>query len=147
MAEAIFSKSPLAVVESDSFDSVPRRLTTVAEFCDYAAEQKTNPRGSVHLAVLYPDMGGQMTEARRDHAPESSGGISYGVSIEGWGLIRVYLDLRGGRPPGSRVSANTQKRAEKWASTYPELALPSTWNWSAVKSHERRLARALKSVA
>jgi hypothetical protein len=130
MAEAIFSKSPLAVVESDSFDSAPRRLTTVAEFCDYAAEQKTNPRGSVHLAVLYPDMGGQLTEARRDHAPESSGGISYGVSIEGWGLIRVYLDLRGGRPPGS-----------------PELALPSTWNWSAVKSHERRLARALKSVA
>jgi hypothetical protein len=90
MAEAIFSKSPVAVVESDSFDSAPRTFTTVAEFCDYAAAQKAAACGSVHLAVLYPDMGGRLAETRRNFAPENSSGFSYGVSVEGWGLIRVH---------------------------------------------------------
>jgi hypothetical protein len=147
MAEAIFSKSPLAVVESDSFDSMPRRFTSIVEFCEHASAQKAAACGSVHVAVLYPDMGGRLAETRRNFAPENSSGLSYGVSVEGWGLIRVHLDVKGGRPLGSWVSANSQKRAEKWAETYPEMDSPSTWNWGAVASHERRLARALKKVA
>jgi hypothetical protein len=147
ISEAIFSKSPLAVVESDSFDSEPRRFATIAEFCGYVETQKAAACGSVHIAVLYPDMGGRLAQSRRDFATDTNGGPRYGISIQGWGVVRIYLDLKGGRPLGSFVSANTQKRAERWAATYPELDSPSTWNWGAVTSHERRLARVLKQAA
>lgn len=145
MAEAIFLKSPTAVVETVAFDSEPRDFKTAVEFCDYATAQRAGARGSAHFAVLYPDMGGEMAQSRRDYSPNTSD-LRYTVSVEGWGLIHVYLDLRGGRQVGSRVSANSQKRAEKWAATYPELDSPSTWNWQAVASHERRLARVLAKV-
>jgi hypothetical protein len=92
-------------------------------------------------------MGGRLAQTRREYAPGNGSGLRYGISVEGWGLIRVHLDLRGGRPLGSRVSANSQKRAEKWAATYPELDSPTTWNWLAVTSHERRLSRALIKFA
>ena len=147
LADAIFSKSPLIVVETDSFDEEPKRLATAADFCKYAEAQKCATHGSVDIAVLYPDMGGQLTQTRRDFEPGNSSGLSYGISVGGWGLIRVHLDLRGGRPLGSWISANSQKRAEKWSATYPEFGPPTAWNWGAVASHERRLSRLLKKFA
>lgn len=146
MAEAIFSNWPLAVVESDSFDSEPRRFATAAEFCEYAEMQKAAAFGSVRVAVLYPDMGGRLTQSRRDFATDITGGPRFGISIEGWGVVRIHLDVKGGRPLASFVSANTQKRAERWAATYPELDSPSTWNWGAVTTHQRRFARILKQA-
>lgn len=147
MAEAIFSKAPVVVVETDSFDSEPRTFATVVEFCEYAVAQKTAACGSVHVAVLYPDMEGRLSQTRREFTSDNGIDLKYGVSVVGWGLIRVHLDLKGGRSLGSWVSANSQKRAEKFAATYPELDSPSVWNWLAVKSHERRLARVLKKIA
>jgi hypothetical protein len=147
MAEAIYSKTPVVVVETDSFDSEPRTFATVVEFCEYAVAQKAAACGSVHVAVLYPDMEGRLAQTRREYVPDNGIDVKYGVSVAGWGLIRVHLDLKGGRPLGSWVSAYSQKRAEKCAVTYPELDSPSIWNWIAVKSHERRLARVLKKFA
>ena len=147
MAEAIYSKAPSVVVETDSFDSDPRTFATAKEFFDYAVVQKAGGRGSVQVAVLYPDMGGRLVQTRREYDSSNESGFKFGVSVAGWGLIQVYLDLKGGRPLGSLVSANSQKRAEKWAAIYPELDSPSIWNWAAVKSHERRLARTLKEFA
>jgi hypothetical protein len=45
------------------------------------------------------------------------------------------------------VSANSQKRAEKWQPHYPQFGSPDAWEWAAVGRHERRLMRVLKKVA
>jgi hypothetical protein len=60
---------------------------------------------------------------------------------QGLGLISVQLAREGVR---SRIVANSQARAEKWAPTYPLWDGPGAWNWKAVASHPRRLQRVLK---
>jgi hypothetical protein len=60
-----------------------------------------------------------------------------------WGLISVQVaspDLG----IASNIGANSEARAIKWSSTYPEMEPPSVWNWSAVKKHQSRLKRVLK---
>ena len=66
---------------------------------------------------------------------------------EGWGVIRVYLRLSGGKGLDSNVGANSQKRAEKWQAHYPAFGPTDAWDWDAVGRHERRLIRVLKKVA
>jgi hypothetical protein len=146
LAEAIFAKPLVAVIETDSFDAEPRRFTSAAELFDYVAEQRTAPRSSVLIGILYADMGGQLYRSKHDYAPELASELRYHVTVKGWGLLRVYLDLRGGRALGSSIAVNSQKRAEKWMVTLPELDFPCNWNWPAVASHERRLARVLKKL-
>ena len=99
--------------------------------------------GAVHLAVLFPDTRGRLIARRIPIADNSK----YRHSSEGWGLIFVYLAV--GRPAGikSFVSANSEKRAQGWSVTYPELGLPDAWDWSAVRAHLVRLRSALRKVA
>ena len=148
VADAIFAKGGPTVVEAWSeFGSEPRHFVSAAEIRAYATEKRRGKSGSVHLALHYPDTAGQLVQKRVSLNPASCDGFTHRFTFEGWGLIWVYLHLVGSNTADSFVSANTQKRAEKWAATYPEQGSPSIWYWPAVSSHCRRLRNALKSAS
>jgi hypothetical protein len=146
MANAIFHQSPSTVIEAYSgFGQEARMFMSSQEMCIYAASRRNSPERSVHIAVHYPDMAGRVVSTRVALDPVKCGGHSHRHRADGWGLIQVYLQL-GSTLPQSFVSANSEKRANAWAATFPELDLPSAWNWPAVARHLRRLRRALKQV-
>ena len=148
MAAAIFDKPEPWVSEAYSqFDAEPVRFESADELADYLRATVSRPRGHAFVFLTYPDMGGRPV---RETIHLKNGGTLDGHKLrytwQGWGLISVQLtrDVQPGAI--SRVAANSQARAEKWSSTYPQWDLPSTWNWKAVTSHTRRLQRVLKRV-
>jgi hypothetical protein len=144
MANAIFDQSPSTVIEAYSgFGQEARMFSSAQELCIYAATRRNSREPSVHIAVHYPDMAGRAVITRLALDPAKCGGHSYRYTVDGWGLIRIYLQLDSTLPL-SFVSANTEKRANAWAANFPELDPPSQWSWPAVARHLRRLRRALK---
>ena len=148
MAEAIFAKPGAAVAQAYSeVEQDTLHFRSPAELCAYAARLEADGASDVLLVVHYPDMAGQFAPTRVALDPAKCAGLTYRYVYEGWGLIRVYLRLSGGKGLASNVGANSQKRAEKWQPHYPEFGSPDAWNWGAVGRHERRLIRVLKKVA
>jgi hypothetical protein len=146
MANAIFDQSPSTVIGAYSgFDQEARMLMSSQELCIYAATRRNSPERSVHIAVHYPDMAGRLVNTRLALDPAKCGGHSYRYRADGLGLIQVYLQL-GSTLPQSFVSANSEKRANAWATTFPELDPPAAWNWPAVARQLRRLRRVLKQA-
>ena len=148
MAEAIFAKPGAAVAQAYSeAERETLHFRSPAELCAYAARLEVEGASEVLLAVHYPDMAGHFAPRRIALDPAKCGGLSYRYVCEGWGVIRVYLRLSSGKGLASHVSANSQKRAEKWQAHYPAFGLTDAWDWAAVGRHERRLIRVLKKVA
>jgi hypothetical protein len=147
ISEAIFAKgSPTVVQAYSGYGQDPLRFESAGDLCTYASRQRDKPSGSAHVAVHFRDTAGHLARKLVSLDPSKCGGFTHRYTFEGWGLIWVYMHLNGASPIGSFVSANSQRRAEKWSSTYPELDPPGTWNWAAVSGHRRRLARVLKIV-
>ena len=148
MAEAIFAKPGAAVAQAYSeVEQDTLHFHSAAELCAYAARLEAEGASEVLLAVHYPDMGGHFAPRRIALDPAQCGGRTYRHVCEGWGVIRVYLRLSGGKGLASNVGVNSQKRAEKWQRHYPEFGPVEAWDWDAVERHERRLIRVLKKVA
>ena len=127
VADAIFAKGGPTVVEAWSeFGSEPRHFVSAAEICAYATEKRGGKPGSVHLAVHYPDTAGRLVQKRVSLNPGACDGSSHRFTFEGWGLIWVYLHLAGANAADSFVSANTQKRAEKWGRSIRNRTLHPT---------------------
>jgi hypothetical protein len=144
IATAVFDPPDAWVAEAYSdFDVPPRQFRSAIELTAYAKERLSKSRGSASFFVTYPDTGGravlQTIHIKAGNVP----GKALRYTWEGWGLISVVL-TRGDQPNDvSRITANSEKRAAKWASTYPTWDPVSTWNWKAVAKHSRRLQRVL----
>lgn len=100
---------------------------------------------SVNLLVHYPEALGFVATRVITLQPEKCGGASWREALEGWGLIQLQLQYRVADFVEFRVAVNTEKRAQAWAQTYPEMGAPSLWNWKLVEKHARRLIRVLRS--
>jgi hypothetical protein len=148
LAVAVFEKPAAWVVEAYSdFDAPPRQFTSPSELAQYAKERLSSTNASAFFFVIYPDMGGRAVRKTIHLKPGSVPGHKLRYTWEGWGLISIILE-RGDHPNrSSRIAANSEKRAAKWESTYPEWDSPRTWNWKAVASHVSRLKRVLSRVA
>ncbi len=148
VAAAVFDGPDAWVAEAYSdLDVLPREFATASAFVSYARQRLSRPRGSASFFVTYSDMGGRAVRQTIQLSPGSVPGHTLRYTWQGWGLISVQL-TRGDQPnDASRVSANSEKRALKWESTYPEWESPATWTWKAVESHARRLQRVLKRAA
>lgn len=147
IADAIFKERPSTVVESYSGPSQELcTFHTPLDLCTYANAKRSSRDGAVHIAVHYPDMAGRIARTRVALNPSKCDGHTYRYRADGWGLIRVYLQLHP-KTRESFVSANSETRANAWAATLPELDAPATWDWPAVARHLRRLRRALKLAA
>lgn len=145
IAESVYSKGNPCVAETyAALDTELQYFLSPQDVVELAASAREQPNGVVRQTVHYPDTRGRLEirEIAHDHAKFS--GATFRFSCEGWGLICVYLAV--GSPVGinSSISANSEKRALAWATTYPDMAPPSVWNWIAVASHLRRLRGSLR---
>lgn len=140
LAAAIFAKpSPWVSEAYSAFDAEPIQFHSADEVARYMREEVGKPKGLAYLRIVYPDMGGIPVRETIQLKPGSVPGHTLRYTWQGWGMITVQLGC-----PWSRICANSQARAEKWASTCPDWASPDTWNWKAVASHTRRLQHVLK---
>ena len=148
ISAAVFAKPDPFVVEAYSESHhTPRQFTAPEAMASYAKEQVTRPNGLAFFFVVYPDMGGSPIQKTIQLDPQNCSGQRLRYTWDGWGLISIQL--RRGDDPNCRshISVNSDKRANAWASTFPDWKAPDTWNWKAIASHTRRLQRVLKKVA
>lgn len=147
LALAIFAvENPLVVEAYSEYDYEPISFNCPLELSAYIKQKISNPKGLAHLFVVYPDMEGKAIKRRIELNPLKAPNYKFRYTWEGWGLISIQVaapDLG----IASNIGANSEARAIKWASTYPELEPPSVWNWAAVKKHQSRLKRVLKKIA
>lgn len=142
VAVALFEKPNPWVAEAYSaYDAEPLLFASSDEVAKYFRSVLAQPRGLAFLFVVYPDMNGRAVRETIRLDPKHVSGHKLRYTWQGLGLISVQLAREGTR---SRIAANSQARAEKWAPTYPQWDGPDTWNWKAVASHTRRLQRVLK---
>jgi hypothetical protein len=147
VATTMFAKGTPVVAQAYSdFDSELRYFETVKEIVDLAALKAEQLNGALHFALYYPEARGRLAVRTIALNPEECDGATYRYACEGWGLIFVYLAV--GSPVGikSFVSANSEKRALTWASSFTDMDPPNTWDWGAVARNFRRLRGALRKV-
>ena len=145
VAAAVFRAPDPWVAEAYSaYDKEPLFFSSKDELASYFRITLAEPQGHAFVFVVYPDMKGRAVRETIKLKPGSVPGYSTRYTWQGWGLISIQLYREGSIR--SRVSPNSQGRAEKWASTYPEWDGPSAWNWEVVGRHARRLQRVLKSA-
>jgi hypothetical protein len=148
IAEAVFAKPTPWVAEAYSeFDALPRLFDSAEDLSSYLRLMVDKPSGQAYVFVVYPDMGGLPQKKTIHLKPGSVPGHKLRYTWQGWGLISIQIGRHNQPNALSRVSANSEKRAMKWAPTYPALEPPSTWNWSSVANHTRRLQRVFRRVA
>jgi len=141
----VFAKPEPFVVEAYSTPGEePLFFRSPQALADYVQLQLATPRGSAFFFVVYPDMLGVPVQQTIRVKTPSPVNAQIRFTWSGWGLISVQL-YSGDRVGMSRITANSSKRAAAWASTYPELRPPETWDWKAVERHVRRLQRILKN--
>ena len=147
LCEAIFAVDNPTVVEAYSeFDCEPLSFDHAVDLEIYINDKLRNPKGLAHLFVVYPEMVGKASLRKINLNSKNVLGHKFRYTWEGWGLITVQiaspeLNLE------SNINANSEARAKKWESTYPEYESLSIWNWKAVTKHKNRLKRVLKKYA
>lgn len=146
LAEAVFAFEGAQVVEAYSeYDCEPISFDSSLELAAYINQKLSFSEGRAYIFVVCPDMGGQAARRKIELNPSIMPNHKFRYTWKGWGLISVqvassFLGIK------SNIRENTEARAIKWSSSYPEMESPSVWNWSAVKKHQSRLKRVLKSA-
>ncbi|EGR2205929.1 hypothetical protein DZF83_25635, partial [Vibrio parahaemolyticus] len=147
ICDAIFTVESTQVVETYSeYDQKPISFSNALELAKYISECLAKPNGLVDLSIVYPEMGSRPILKKIELDPKRVKEYKFRYTWGGWGLISVQISLSD-QKLCARVSANSESRATKWASTYPEFGPVSNWNWAAVKRHKDRLSRVLKKYA
>lgn len=147
LSEAIFAFDNPVVVEAYSeFDCEPVSFVHAVDIEKYICDKVRVPKGLAHLFVVYPDMVGKARLKKINLNTEKISEHQFRYTWEGWGLISIQIAA----PQiglESNINANSEARAKKWESVYPEFDPPSIWNWKAVTKHKNRLKRVLKKYA
>lgn len=147
IAAAVFAKPEPFVVEAYSeLGEEPLFFRSPQSLADYVKRRLSASNSHASLVVVYPDMLGIPVQEKILLKAESPYEGQVRFTWSGWGLISVQL-FSGKNVGMSRITANSSNQAAKWASTYPELSSPDTWDWKAVERHVRRLQRVIKSSA
>ena len=148
LAEFVFeSDAPVVFHAYSAYGQPLRHFRAASElFADIEAAL-ANGQKSLHFAIHYPSTKGHVAERRIALDPKKCAGHTWRFTVDGWGLIQFHGDLKRGPAIECRVAVNTEKRAEEWASTYPELRDPGLWDWKAVQLHAGRIIRRMKKIA
>lgn len=94
------------------------------------------------LKLYSPSAKGDFLVEKINLNPEKCQGHAIRYSCGGWGLIQLYL---GGifepekKIVHSHLGHNSEKRALKWASLYPEYGKPEEWDWKSLSSTSRKI--------
>lgn len=104
------------------------------------------PSHSLGLMLHSPQMGGQYRVRRFQLKTNSV--QTWRETIEGWGLIQ--LELRGvtGRVlMPCHTNHNTEARARKWESTYPNFPPLAEWDFAQVSHISRQINTYIRKIA
>lgn len=142
--DAIFSKGKVTVYETYSnYDSELRIFKNTTDILDYIAELQSASGKSGLLSLHYADTKGVVELKKIKLNPEKVQGATFRYTVNGWGLINLHIKAENNSFI-CYLGVNSEKRADKWKTFYPEMKEPSLWDWKVVSSHHRRLQRVLK---
>jgi hypothetical protein len=148
LAAFVFDSGEPVVFQAYSACGQPlRRFRTASELISSIESEITQGQRFLLYAIHFPDSLGHVAEQKITLNAKKCGGHTWRYAVEGWGLIQFQADVKHAPMVICRVAVNTQKRAEAWASTFPHLGGPGSWNWQAVEKHARRIIRRMKKVA
>ena len=147
LVESIFLGGEVTVYEAYSIpDKELRIFASTEEVMAYISEVESSKDNLAYLSIHYANTGGFVRKKKIDLNPEKCKGAKVRYSVEGWGLIQFQLWIKVSGLT-SDIGVNSEKRANAWEDTYPELKSPSLWNWKEIQKHNRKLNRVLKSSA
>lgn len=86
------------------------------------------------MAAYFPETLGYIHVQRVTPDPKRYPGRTFHERLGGWGIFFMNFSFR--QKQGNQwecfLSCNTQKRAEAWHISYPDLQSPSLWDWKVV---------------
>lgn len=146
--EAIFAAdSPIVSEAYSGFDANVVVFNSAEELSAYINQAREGGEKLFTFSVYYPDTQGSREVRKITLKPEACNGHKYRYGVGGWGVIQFQLEHQNDANYKCYFGVNTEKRANKWADTYPELKSPNLWNWRLVEKHMRRLLREVKKYA
>jgi hypothetical protein len=111
---------------------------------DYITKSRKSGESLLMFAIWYTNTNGHIDIKKIELNPKKCNGYKFRYSIGGWGIIQLQCDFKREPDINCRIAVNTEKRAQKWKDTYPNLGDPDLWDWNAVEKHARRLIRRMK---
>ena len=99
------------------------------------------------FALYYPESCGYIEIKKLQIDPKRCGGNTFRFSVRGWGLVFLQFNISKDLNVECRAAVNTQKRAEKWEESCPDLKSPNLWNWNVVERNARRIIRTINKHA
>ena len=139
-----FHLGEVQIFESDS--EKEKEIVEIKDFeqyLDYFQNAINSKKRHIAFGLHYKEANGFSEIRKVTLNPKYCGGKEYRYKIEGWGIIYIQLAFKEENIE-CRIAVNTEKRAENWESTNPELKSPSLWNWKIVESKVRNLIRELR---
>lgn len=80
--------------------------------------------------------------------PKACDGATFRYAAEGWGLIQLYLGATSARGlNNSHTNHNSQKRADVWAPSIPDMQEVELWDFKKITSFSSRLNRQVKKLS
>lgn len=146
LIEAIFTGSPIVYEAYSVPDQELRTFSSKEEVLKHINEVFDSKENLVYLSIHYPESNGYVFQKKIDLIPEKCNGARVRYSAAGWGLVQFQL-WRKDAGLFCNIGANSEKRAQKWESTIPEMKSPTLWDWKEVQKECRRLNRVLKQSA
>lgn len=146
--EYVFAKSGCRVFESYSaFDSDLIEFKTADMLKEkLTVGQCSADSPSILLQLVVPENSALSRIRKIDLSPAKSGGHTFRYTIEGWGLIQLYL---GGLGPRGVVSShtnhNSEARARAWQRTCPDMGQTNSWDWPQITSVSSAFNRYIRS--
>lgn len=145
---AVFdSGSPMVSEAYSAFDANIVVFNSAEEVTAYINNAREGGAKLLTFSVYYPDTQGFREVRKIILKPEACDGHKYRYSVGGWGVIQFHLEYQNDSSIKCYFGVNSEKRANKWFGTYPELKSPSLWNWQLVEKYIKRMSRELKKYA
>ena len=144
LLQFIYAETDCRVFESYSeFDQNLREFTSAEQLLS-AYDIGRDPHGNGHAALLQlwsPSVSSQVKIERIALIPKKCDGHTFRFSVNGWGLMQLYLGGENERAIShSHFGHNSQKRAQAWETTLiDQLGPVSEWDWDLLVKVSRKI--------
>ena len=145
--DAVFHGNSNVYQSSSKYDTELASFSSRDELDCYIENEKASGIKFISLAIHYPETLGYTHAKKFALKPEKCNGATMRFFQEGWGLIHLNISFISEDMVRCGFTVNSEKRANNWVSTIPELKSPDIWNWKAVEKNARRLIRVLRKCA
>ena len=142
VVEAIFAiDNPIVSEAYSKFDEDIVIFYSEEELIGNINQERESGNKLLTFSVYYSDTQGFREVRKIALKPGAVDGHKYRYAVSGWGVIQFHLERLSETTFKCYFGVNTEKRANKWIATYPELKSPNLWNWQLVEKHLRKLSR------